>query len=74
MFVDSDHAGAKVSSFCESSVETSVFGSEFVAIKQGIDALSDFKYNWWMMGIPKFGLSSIFGDNMSVLHNTSRQE
>ena len=51
-----------------------IVGSEFVAMKQGIDALRDLKYNCRMMGIPKSGLSSIFGDNMSGLHNTSRQE
>ena len=58
MFVDSDHAGVKVSgrsrSGCmiyvnitliqwlskkQSTVETSVFGDEFVTMKQGIDTL-----------------------------------
>ena len=58
MFVDSDHAGDKVSQRSRSgfltyvnrtlvqlfskqlsTVETSVFGAEFVAMKRGIDAL-----------------------------------
>ena len=58
MFVDSDHAGDKVSHRSrsviliyvnttlmqcflkkQSTVEASVFGAEFVAIKQGINAL-----------------------------------
>ena len=71
MFVDSDHAGDKVShrsrngfliylntalvqwlSKKQSTVETSVFGTEFVVMKQGIDALQGLKYELRMMGIP----------------------
>ena len=58
----------------QSTVETSVFGTEFVAIKQGIDALRDLRYKLKMMGIPTLGPSHIYGDNMSIVYNTSRQE
>ena len=70
MFVDSDHAGDKVShrsrsgfliymntalvqwfSKKQSTLETSVFGAEFVAMKQGIDALRGLRYKLRMMGI-----------------------
>ena len=58
----------------QSTVETSVFGTEFVAMKQGIDALQGLRYKLRMMGIPISGPSYIYGDNMSVIHNTSRPE
>ena len=58
----------------QSTVETSLFGTEFVTMKQGIDALRDLRYKLRMMGIPIFGPSYIYGDNMSVVHNTSRPE
>ena len=58
----------------QSTVETSVFDAEFVAMKEGIDALRRIRYEPWMMGIPIFSLSYIYGDNMSVVHNTSRPE
>ena len=93
MFVDSDHAGDKVScrsrsgflihvntalvqwlSKKQSKVETSVFGAEFVAMKEGIDALRGLRYKLRMMGISISSPSYIYGDNMSAVHNTSRPE
>ena len=56
----------------QSTVETSVFGAEFVAMKQGINALQGLRYKLRMMGIPISGPSYIYGDNMPVIHNTSR--
>ena len=56
----------------QSTVESSVFGTEFVAMKQGIDALRGLRYKLMMMGIPISGPSYTYGDNMSVVHNTSR--
>ena len=58
----------------QSTVETSVFGAEFIAMKQGIDALRGLRYKLRMMGVPISGPSYIYGDNMSVTHNTSKQE
>ena len=55
-------------------VETSVFGTEFVTMKQGIDALRGLRYKLRMMGIPISGPSYLYGDSMSVVHNTSRLE
>ena len=55
-------------------IETSFFGAEFVAMKQGIDELRGFKYKLNLMGIPISGLSYIYGYNMSVVHNTFRSE
>ena len=61
-------------SWKQSTVEMSVFGAGFISIKQGIDALRDLRYKLRMMGITISGPSYIYGDNMSVVHNTSRPE
>jgi hypothetical protein len=52
----------------------SVFGAEFVAMKQGMEALRGLRYKLRMMGVPISGPSYIYGDNMSVIHNTQRPE
>ena len=56
------------------TVETSVFGAEFVAMKSGMEATRSLRYKLRMMGIPINGPTYIFGDNMSVIYNTSRPE
>ena len=56
------------------TIETSVFGAEFVAMKQGMEALQGLRYKLRMMGVPISGASFIYGDNMSVIHNTQRPE
>ena len=58
----------------QSTVETSVFGAEFVAMKQGIDALQGLRYKLRMMSILISSPSYIYGDNTSVVHNTSRPD
>ena len=46
-------------------VYRSVFGGEFVAMKQDIDALRGLRYKLRMMGIPISGPLYIYGDNSS---------
>ena len=58
----------------QSTVETSVFDAEFVATKQGIDALRGLGYMLRMMGISISGPSYNYGDNKPVVHNASRPE
>jgi hypothetical protein len=58
----------------QSTIETSVFGAEFVALKQGMEALRGIRYKLRMMGVELSGPSYIYGDNMSVIHNTQRPE
>ncbi|KAI2500399.1 Reverse transcriptase (RNA-dependent DNA polymerase) [Fragilaria crotonensis] len=58
----------------QSTIETSVFGAEFVAMKQGMEALRGIRYKLRMMGVELAGPSYIYGDNMSVIHNTQRPE
>ena len=56
------------------TIETSVFGAEFVAMKHGMETLRGLRYKLRMMGVPIEGPSYIYGDNMSVIHNTQRPE
>ncbi len=56
------------------TIETSVFGAEFVAMKHGMETLRGLRYKLRMMGVPISGPSFIYGDNMSVIHNTQRPE
>jgi hypothetical protein len=60
----------------QAMVETSVFGAEFVAMKMkvGMESLRGLRYKLRMMGIRISGSSFIYGDNMSVIHNTQRPE
>jgi hypothetical protein len=45
------------------TIETSVFGAEFVAMKHGIKALRGLRYKLRMMGVPLTGPSFIYGVN-----------
>jgi hypothetical protein len=52
------------------TIESSVFGTEFVAMKIGMEALRGIRYKLYMMGVPIAGPTYVYGDNMSVIHNT----
>ena len=56
------------------TIETSVFGAEFVAMKNGIETVRGIRYKLRMMGIKLSGPTYVYGDNMSVIHNTQRPE
>lgn len=58
----------------QGTIETSVFGAEFVAMKVATEAARGMRYKLRMMGIPIDGPTYIYGDNMSVIHNTQRPE
>ena len=55
----------------QTSVETSSFGSEFIAMKQCCEYVRGLRYKLRMMGIPVDMPTYIFGDNQSVLANTT---
>ena len=55
-------------------VDSSSFGSKFVAMKQCCEYLHGLRYKLRMMGIPIDGPSYIYGDNQSVLANTTIPE
>jgi hypothetical protein len=56
------------------AVESSVFGAEFVEMKNGIEKCRGLHYKLRMMGVALSGPIFVYGDNMSVFHNTHRPE
>ncbi len=58
----------------QATIETSVFGAEFVAMKIGMESLRGLRYKLRMMGVGISGPLYIYGDNMLVIHNTQRLE
>jgi hypothetical protein len=58
----------------QSTVETSVFGIEFCTMKHGIENLCGICYKLRMMGIPVKGATYVYGDNISVVTNSSKPE
>ena len=93
MFVDSDHAGDKVTRtsitgflkhcncalihWCskkQTSVETSSFGSEFMAMKEGGEYIRGLWYKLRMMGISVDEPNYIYADHKSVLVNSRNPE
>jgi len=58
----------------QATIETSVLGAEFVAMKQAVEAARGLRYKLRMMGVPIAGPTSVYGDNMSVIHNTQKPE
>jgi hypothetical protein len=55
----------------QNSVETSTFGSEFMAVKTAIEMIKGMRYKLRMMGIPLDGHAHLRVDNMSVVINAS---
>ena len=58
----------------QATIEGSVFGSEFVDMKTGVEALRGIRYTLRMMGVPLTRPAYVYGENMSVIYNTSRPE
>ena len=56
----------------QGSCETSSFGSEFIAMKSCCEYIRGLRYKLRMMGIPVEHPAYVFGDNQSVLSNTSK--
>jgi hypothetical protein len=92
-FVDSDHAGDRVTRrsqtgiilYCNSApivwyskrqntVESSTFGSEFVALRIASELIISLRYKLRMFGIPVDGPANVFCDNESVYKNSAFAE
>ncbi|KAL7525958.1 hypothetical protein ACHAWF_001579 [Thalassiosira exigua] len=74
LMFDSDHVGDKSNSKIQATIEGPVFGAEFVAMKHIIETVRGIHYKLRMMGVPISGSTYIYGDNMSVINNTSKPE
>jgi hypothetical protein len=55
----------------QSTVETSTFGAEFVAMRICVEMLEALRYKLCMFGIPIDGPANMFGDNKSVVTNST---
>jgi hypothetical protein len=92
-FVDSDHAGCRLTrrshtgviifvnnalilwhSKRQNTVESSTFGSEFVALQMAVDMIEGLRYKLRMMGIPLDRSTSVFCDNEGMVKNTTAPE
>ena len=58
----------------QNTVESSTFGSEFVALKVATEMIEGLRYKLRMMGVPFEGPTDVFCDNESVVKNVSRPE
>ena len=58
----------------QNTVETSTFGSEFIAMKTAVEMIEGLSYKLRMMGIEIDGSTNVFCDNESVVTNTTRPE
>ena len=58
----------------QNTVETSTFGSEFVALRTARDMIMAMRYKLRMFGIPLNGPAQVFCDNQGVVKNTSIPE
>ena len=52
-------------------METSAYGSEMVAGRIGVDHCVELRYTLRMMGVPVEGRTLLFGDNESMVKNTT---
>ena len=53
------------------TIESSAFGSEFVALKIATEMMEGLEYKLRMMGIPIEGPTNTFCDNLSVVKNAT---
>ena len=58
----------------QNTVETSTFGSEFIALRIATELIEGLRYKLRMLGIPLDGPANVFGDNQSVINNATIPE
>jgi hypothetical protein len=58
----------------QNTVETSTFGSKFVAMQIGTEMIEALHYKLRMFGVPIDGPANVFCDNGSVVNNTTLPE
>jgi hypothetical protein len=56
---------------CQGSVETAIYGSEFVAARIATEQIMDLRYTLRMFGVPLDGKAYMFGDNQSVITSST---
>ena len=73
-FVDADHASNTVTRRSINTVETSTFGSEFIAMRTVVEHIEALRYKLHIFGIPIEGPTNMFCDNEAVFKNTTIPE
>jgi len=58
----------------QNTVETSTFGSEFIAMKTAVEMSEGLRYKLRMMGVPIDGPTTVFCDNDTVVTQTTKPE
>ena len=58
----------------QNTVETSTYGSEFVAMRLSFEMIKSMNYKLRMFGIPVDGPARVYGDNNAVVLNSSSPE
>jgi hypothetical protein len=58
----------------QNTVETSTFGSEFIAARIAVELIEGLRYKLRMFGVPVDGPANVYCDNESVVLNSSRPE
>ena len=58
----------------QNSIETSTFGSEFMALKAATEMVKGLRYKLRMMGVPIDGATVMMVDNQAVVYNSSLPE
>jgi hypothetical protein len=58
----------------QNTVESSTFGSEFIAMKIAIEQIEGLRYKLRMMGVPLEEPCNVFCDNEAVVKNSTRPE
>jgi hypothetical protein len=58
----------------QNTVETSTFGSEFIATRIAVELIEGLRYKLRMFGIPIDGPTNVYCDNNSVVINSSKPE
>ncbi|KAL7460227.1 hypothetical protein ACHAXS_000690, partial [Conticribra weissflogii] len=73
MLIDSDHMVTNRPDV-PATIEIGVFGAEFVAMNLGVEILRGLRYKLRMMGAAIDDKTHVYGDNMSIIKNTSKPE
>ena len=58
----------------QNTVETSTFGSEFIAMKTAVEQIESLQYKLRMFGVPLEGPTNVFCDNEAVFKNASQPD
>ncbi len=58
----------------QNTIETSTFGSEFVAAQIAVELIENLHYKLRMFGVPIDGLANVYCDNNSVCSNSTKPE